>query len=212
MNRRREFLKQSGLLLYAMTAIASTPVMFIEGCSFGSVMAHLATYLPIALKAVAGVAAIVAPGAGTAVAAILGMVSSSFGALQGAVNDYNSAPAASKQTTLEKVLLSLDLVQEYLGQAYTALGLNPSSVMIQGAQAALTLIIATLGSIEATLAPQAPPTTASVHLAHSRTGALKSASSVTVGGMSVAVTGNLKDFKGAYNTVMQNAGRPDLKL
>lgn len=196
----------------ALAAVAAPSILTLEGCSFASAMSKLATYLPIALKAVAGIAAIVAPGAGTAVAAILGMVSTAFGALMGAVNDYNSAPAASKQTMLEKVLLTLDEVQQYLTQTVTALGAGPSNVALQAAEAALTVTIATLGSIEATLAPQAAPAVASTHIAHARAGVFQSASVVTVNGNSIAVTGNPKDYKSAYNTIMVNASRPDLKL
>lgn len=110
------------------------------------------------------------------------------------------------------MLLALDLVQEYLQQAYTALGVNPANVLIQGAQAALTVIIATLGSVEATLAPHAPTTSASAHLQHSRAGALKGATSVSVNGVSIAVTGNPKDFTKTFDTIMQDIGRADLKV
>lgn len=88
---RRSFLGTT-----ALATAAGPSIFLLDACAFSSVMSKLATYLPIALKAVAGITTIVAPGSGTAVAAILGMVSGAFGALQGAVNDYNSAPAASK--------------------------------------------------------------------------------------------------------------------
>lgn len=180
----------------------------LEGCTFGSVMANLAKYLPIALRAVAGVAAIVAPGMGTAVASLIGLINTAFGALQGAVNDYNSAPAASKQTTLEKVLLALDLVQEYLGQTVKALG-GGTNAALQGAEAALLLISTTLASIEATLAPQAAPTVASAHSTHA---SARSVSSVTVNGITLAVSGKPGDFKRDFDKIMTDAGRGDLKL
>ena len=199
---RREFVTTSGI---AVTMIGTVG---LEGCTFGSVMANLAKYLPIALRAVAGVAAIVAPGMGTAVASLIGLINTAFGALQGAVNDYNSAPAASKQTTLEKVLLALDLVQEYLGQTVKALG-GGTNAALQGAEAALLLISTTLASIEATLAPQAAPTVASAHSTHA---SARSVSSVTVNGITLAVSGKPGDFKRDFDKIMTDAGRGDLKL
>jgi hypothetical protein len=192
----------------ALAAAAGPSLLTLEGCSFGSVMANLAKYLPIALQAVAGVAAIVAPGAGTAIAALIGMINTAFGALQAAVNTYNSAAAADKATTLEKVLVALDAVQGQLAATIKALGVATSPA-IQGAEAALLLVTTTLASIEATLAPQAPPVVASTHAAHAQAA---SVGSVTVNGITLPVTGKPGDFKTTFNKIMTDAGRPDLVL
>jgi hypothetical protein len=208
MSKRREFIKQVGIFTWAVLALNAG---IIEGgCTFGSVMANLAKFLPIGLNALAGVAALISPGAGTAITPLIGLVNVAWGALQGAVNDYNSAPAASKQTTLEKVLLALDEVQQYLAQTYQQVGITAqNSPPLKAAEAALLVITTTLGAIEAQLAPQAAPPTASMHVAHAQA---RSVSSVEVNGIAVQVTGKPQDFKTTYNTIMQNAGRSDLKL
>jgi hypothetical protein len=179
----------------------------MEGCTFSGVMAQLGKYLPIGLSALTGVANIVAPGAGTAVSALIGLIQAAWGGLQGAVNTYNSAPSTSKQTELEKVLQALDAVQGQIGQTTQALGIGGTTA-VKAASAALLLITTTLGSIEAQLAPKAAPVVANTHLAHA---SARSVQNVTVNS-SIPLTGKPADFKKAFNEVMQQAGRSDLAL
>lgn len=187
---RRSFLGTSAL------AVAGASTLTLDGCTFGSVMSNLAKYLPIGLTALAGIANLISPGVGTAIAALIGLINVAWGGLQAAVNAYNSAPAASKQTALEKVLVALDVVQEYLAKTAASLGLGPTtSPAWKAAEAALLLITTTLGAIEAQLAPKAVPSVASVHLGH-----------VT------AVTTKPSDFKKDYNKIVVAAGRSDLQL
>lgn len=203
---RRNFLSHTSLgTALLITGLGTAELE--EGCSFSSVMSQLAKYLPIGLQALAGVAALINPAVGSAVAGIIGLVNTAWGALQGAVNDYNSASAASKQTTLEKVLLALDSVQEYLAKVTQSLGVA-NTTEVKAATAALLLISATLASIESQLAPQAAPAVATVHTAHAKTASVSTVQ-VSTG---IVVTGKPKDFKAAYNTIMQQAGRADLKL
>lgn len=189
-------------------AVVGAGSLTLESCSFGSVMSNLAKYLPIGLNALAGVANLISPGVGTVVAALIGQIQSAWGGLQAAVNEYNAAPAASKQTALEKVLLALDLVQEYLAKTATSLGVG-SSAALKAAEAALLLITTTLGAIEAQLAPKAAPTVSTLHAAHA---SLHSVGSVSVTGTPIAVTGKPGDFKAAFNKIVADAGRADLKL
>src|SRR5271167_1609496 len=139
MTKRREFLRQSGLLLYAAAGIGDAGFLFLGGCSFSSVMSQLAKYLPIGLEALAGVANLISPGAGTAVSALIGLINVAWGGLQSAVNDYNAAPAASKQSALEKVLLALDAVQQAIAKTSAGLGIGDSTAL-KAAEAALLLI------------------------------------------------------------------------
>src|SRR5271163_217896 len=149
MNRRR-FIGTT-----ALAAAAGPSLLTLEGCAFGSVMAQLGKYLPIGLQALAGIASLISPGAGAAISALIGLINAAWGGLQAAVNAYNSAPAASKQTALEKVLEALDAVQSTIAQTSTALGVGGSEI-VKAAEAALLLITTTLASIEAQLAPHAP--------------------------------------------------------
>lgn len=198
---RREFLTNSSL---ATAALASG---VIEGCSFGSVMSSLGKYLPIALQALAGVATLLGPEYGVAISALVGLVNRAFGALQGAVNSYNSAPAVDKQNVLGEVLTAIDAVQTSLANVTQSLGVANSTV-VKAAIAALLLISTTLGSIEATLAPKSAPAVSSFHVSHAKTASVSSVN-VSTG---ITVTGKPSDFKKTYNTIMQQAGRADLKL
>lgn len=195
---RRTFLGTSALALAAST-------MTLEGCSFSSVMSNLGKFLPIGLSALAGVANLISPGAGTAIAALIGLINAAWGALQGAVHDYNTAPAAAKQTALEKVLLALDVVQEYLAKTTASLGVGTSTAL-KAAEAALLLITTTLGALEAQLAPKAAPAVANTHSAHAA-----SHSVVTVAG-NIPVSGKPGDFKKTFNEIVAGAGRSDLQL
>lgn len=207
---RRNFLAHTSLGTAAViSGCFGTVAEFEEGCSFSSVMSQLAKYLPIGLQALAGVATLINPAAGSAVAGIIGLVNTAWGALQGAVNDYNSAPAASKQTTLEKVLVALDSVQEYLASVTKSLGVS-SDTVVKAATAALLLISTTLASIEAQLAPQAAPAVTAAHVSHAA--AIKAATTSVTVTSGIVVTGKPSDFKSCYNTIMQQAGRADLKL
>ncbi len=200
--KRRTFISTA-----ALAAAAGPSLLTLEGCSFGSVMAELGKYLPIGLQALAGIASLISPAAGAAISALIGLINAAWGGLQAAVNAYNSAPAADKQTALQKVLEALDAVQSTIAQTTTALGVGGTAI-VKAAEAALLLITTTLASIEAQLAPQAPAV-ASVHAAHA---AAHPATSVQTGGTTLQIDGKPQHFKASYNLIMVNAGRSDLKL
>jgi hypothetical protein len=203
MNLNRRNFIQTGAL-----AVAGASTLTLEGCTFGSVMGQLAKYLPIGLFALAGVANLISPGAGTLVASLIGLIQSAWGGLQAAVNDYNAAPSASKQTMMGKVLEALDAVQSELAKTASALGVG-GTVALKAAEAALLLITSTLAAIESQLAPQAAPSTAAFHANHA---SAHSVSSVSVTGMPVAVSGKPADFVKTFNKIMDQAGRTDLHL
>lgn len=98
-------------------AVILSAAIFVQGCSFGSVMSGVAKWLPVGEQAFSEILAIISAAGllssqqAASAQAIATKVSSDFGDIQNAVNAYNSAPATSKADTLAKVVTALEVMQ-----------------------------------------------------------------------------------------------------
>lgn len=171
-------------------AICLSAMLVISGCSFGSVMNGIAKWLPVGEQALAEILAILSAGGALTAPqsaqyqAIAAKVSSDFGDIQSAVNQYNAAPSTGKSTTLAKVITAMQIIQ-------TDLSTFESDARIVDAkdQTVINLsvgaLLTTLAALEAQISPSPSIRTTAVNAP--RTPAA---------------------FKKSFNQIMTNNGYP----
>lgn len=151
----------------ALLALTLSAAILIQGCTFSSAMAQLEKYAPIALQAISSIVAILVQGGviktgqASTVTTDIGMATAALTDVENAVAAYNAAPAASKNTELNKVIAALQAAQSQLAQGVKDVGMNGNSNSVLAAEAGLQVIITTLAAIEVNL-PQPTPAPASV--------------------------------------------------
>jgi hypothetical protein len=151
----------------ALLALVLSAALFTQGCTFASAMAQLEKYAPVALQAISSVVAILVQGGviktgqANTVTTDIGMATAALTDVENAVAAYNAAPAASKNTELNKVIVALQAAQTQLAQGVKDVGMNGNSNAALAAESGLQVIITTLAAIEVNL-PQPTPAPATV--------------------------------------------------
>jgi hypothetical protein len=187
MRNRREFITIGG-----MTAAG----FGLEGCTFASAIQELQQWAPTVLTAFSGIVTIIDPPVGSALALATLAITKLFGTggpIPAAISAYQAAPGTGTLGTLLAVLSAANAQFETVLSDIPAT-LNPTDV--QAVQASLLLLITTLESFAARLAPT-PPVTQAAHTARA----------VQVG---VHPAKDRKDFVKKWNAIW--AGRPEHKL
>ena len=170
---RREF----GVVTMGGVAVAA---LGMEGCTPAGVWGELETWVPVGLAAFDGVAAIV----DTIFAAVATTVDALWAAVENAVNLYMHTTDPTT-TQLDKVIAALDALSGGLSQALAALPVSIPAAVLTAAKLGLSLLIATLKSIQAKLEPAS---------------ATRKAAVAPVNGQ-VAAT-STKDFVNKFNAIM----------
>lgn len=143
-----------------MLAFMLSFALVVAGCSFQSAIKELETYAPIGLNAFSQIVAILLE-AGVIKAGVASSLSDDankgtavLGDLQATLAAYNSSASPDKLTA---VINALSAVNSSLNQFEKDLGANTDSKASIAAQAGLVVLIGTLSSIQAKLAPASVP-------------------------------------------------------
>jgi hypothetical protein len=178
---RRKFVGHlvKGAAVVAIVGIAG----YEAGCTIGTVLAQLEKWLPVGLQAFAGVVAIINPPAGSALFLAVVAAKALWTDISTAIAAYNAAPAASKTTALGKVETAIGALLQSLPSIVSLLGGSSLSGVVS---AALDLIEATLGSIDAQIGGT-PPVTA-------------------MGAKPQKAALSPADFKKQFNSIVTNGG------
>jgi hypothetical protein len=174
MNRRRFLLSST-----AATALLAGSSVTLVGCN---ALDELTNWVPVGLAAFDGIVAIV-DGPLTAIGTV---VDSLWAAVSNAINLYEHS-TDPKDTTLDKVIATLDALAGGLSQALAALPVSIPAGVLAAAKAGLALLIATLKSIRNKLQPSPAPATYTTAIV-------------------VTPAKNAKDFVKLFNNIMQTNG------
>ena len=177
---RRQFAGHLAAGAAGLALVGST--LTLEGCS---ALDELQSWVPVGLAAFDGLASIV----GGPFVAISGTVDALWAAVSNAINLYEHSTDA-KNTTLDKVIATLDALSGGLAQALAALPVSIPAAVLAASKAGLALLISTLISIRNKLQPAPTP----------------AALSAAAGG--VAPAKSKKDFVHKFNQIMSDNGQP----
>jgi hypothetical protein len=186
---RRNFLVGAG------TAAATIP---LAGCPafLVSLEADIMNYVPVGLQAFSSIVSIleddgvINPIVGTSINTIITAVKAGFSDLQLAIENYENAPAANKQTLLGKIATMISVVQGLLQEFWANLNI-PDAHLGSVIDGLLGIIL----SVLAGFASQLPAVAARVSVK---------------GGKTLAVTPQVmskKTFKKKFNAELKSAGK-----
>lgn len=143
---RRAFAGMLGKLALVPLALQ---IAVTSGCTFDSVWNDLKKYAPVGLSAVASVVSILT-GAGvvgvptsTTISFILGIINKGFGDLTAAINQYQAAPAASKDGIAGQISEILTVIETNIQQFWSDLTI-PDAKLADLVQGLLGIITSTL--------------------------------------------------------------------
>ena len=155
---RREFCSRFpklGVLLFVLGS------MFETACSWNqSVYEQIIGYVGVGLQGFQAVVdllvgqGVIKTGQGTAVDSVITLVNAAFAALQTAVADYQSAPAANKATMLGKISTALQVAENDIGKFWQSLSI-PDANLAATIAGLLGIIVSTLAGFAVKL--PAPP-------------------------------------------------------
>lgn len=154
----------------------------LDGCS---ALSDLESWVPVGLAAFDGLAAVV----DTVFTTVAATVDALWASVNAAISAYQHT-ADPTATTLDKVIAALDALAGGLTQALASLPVSIPAAVLTAAKAALSLLIATLKSIQARLEPTPSPVAANVKAAIATTTPAK----------------NTKDFVNKFNAIMAANG------
>jgi hypothetical protein len=190
---RRELIFKGALTAAAITAIP------MGGCSSGSVLSELETYVPIGLQAFAGVVSLINPAAGGALSLVVAIIPKLWGDITVAINNYKAAGSTGVPAD---IIAALNAASAGISQVSTDLtGLvNVPAVDIAIAKGILLLITTTLGAIVAKFAPKPAAALAS--------------QSIVINGVTVNITGATsgKQFLAEFNNILAIGNHSEHKL
>jgi len=150
MNRRKFVGALTGAAILAGTTIT------LEGCN---VWADIQAWVPAGIAAFESVVTLVAPMAAPALNTIATTVEAGFSALAAAVNQYINAPAASKATFKQKVLLIFSQLQGDLQAFLAAVNIEQTNPIVKIVLGLVEIIVSTItGFLEQIGTPVAAPT------------------------------------------------------
>lgn len=202
MMNRRQFLEKTGhgtlgTALLAATAGGST--FLLTGCDIEST---IKAWVPVAIASFNGVltllegAAVITPGAGTAVALAISLIKAGLADVLAAVDEYKSAPASSKTTFAQKLSIILASLRDNFGKFWSDLNL-PGGSLVTLVTGFAQIILSAIGGFLQQL-PSAAPTVATVF---------------KVGGVQATAQAkkmSANDFKKQINNLFIQSGHPEL--
>lgn len=173
-------------------------LLYAQACSFASAIQQLKQWAPTVLTAFTGVVSIINPAAGSGLALADLAITKLFapgGPVFAAINQYQANPGTG---TLANLTSALDAANSQFEAALNDIPATLNQNDVKAVQASLLLLITTLESFEARLAP-APPVTQAAHRARA-----------VVSGVTPAK--NRGDFVKKYNSIMAQNGHPEVHL
>jgi len=178
-------------------ALAGTG-MELGGCSLGSVWAQIQAWVPAGIAAFESVVTLVAPLAAPGIDTIATTVQAGFAALAAAVNQYLNAPAASKATLEQKVLLIFSQLQGDLQAFLSAVNVAGTNPIVKIVLGLISIIVSTITGFLGQIGT--PPVTPA---------------SLTLGGSTIAITPasrNRAQFVKDFNAACVAAGHLELEI
>lgn len=147
---RREFGKA-----VSMTALGGTIGLTTMGLSCSSVFTDIENYVPIGIAAFQEVLSLIDPTEAALLAPIIQTVKAAFADLDAIVQQYESAPAASKATLLGKISTAISAVMSELQQFWNDANLPDGSLALT-IEGVLQIILSTLAAFLPLLGSAAP--------------------------------------------------------
>ena len=137
---RREFGKA-----VSMTALGGTIGLTTMGLSCSSVFTDIENYVPIGIAAFQEVLSLIDPTEAALLAPIIQTVKAAFADLDAIVQQYESAPAASKATLLGKISTAISAVMSELQQFWNDANL-PDGGLASTIEGVLQIVLSTLAA------------------------------------------------------------------
>jgi len=191
MNRR----KFVGALASGAAAVALGTSM--EGCTLGSVWAEIQAWVPAGVAAFESIVTLVVPLAAPGINTIATTVEAGFAALAAAVNQYLNAPAASKATLEQKVLLIFSQLQGDLQAFLSAVNVDGTNPIVKIVLGLISIIVSTITGFLGQIGT--PPPAATMRMA----------------GVSLNITPSARNrakFVKDFNTACVAAGHSELAI
>ena len=191
---RRQFISTGGAILASATTV---PVFAMFTCNSTDVWHSIEIWVPTGIAAFEQILNLVAPLQAPGIDAIAELVKAGFASLSAAVDQYINAPAASKATLAQKIILIFNDITANIQSFINALGASANPI-VKIAVALITIIVSTIEGFLSQIMPN-PPAPASFK----------------VGRESVVITPVHRDRKGFvadFNEVARANGHPELAI
>jgi hypothetical protein len=189
---RRKFV--GSLASGAAAAALGTASLELEGCD---VWTEIQAWVPAGISAFEQIVTLVLPIAAPGINVIAQTVEAGFSALAAAVNQYINAPAASKATFKDKVLLIFSQLQGDIQAFLSAVNVDTGNPIVKIALGLVEIIVSTITGFLGQIGAVTPAPTFRL-----------SGQSVTI----APVRRDRKRFVSAFNNQLVLAGHPELKI
>ena len=205
---RRGFIQV--MMSWWLLAISMGTAVWFKACSLTDVLADIKAWLPAGVSAVTnlinllGTAGVIPVGTGTAAAALLSLITTTFQEVLAAITEYQTLP---QTTTLQKIQSLLQAASDHVAAFVADLKISDNKI-VQLVGALISLFATTISGFIASIAAKMGASVSAAAAQTRRSIAMQSGPSIVV----EPHYRNRSTFVHDFNKAADNAGHPEIEI